>query len=144
MRRTIKILVEAGYSDENIKKFIKAGWWNMKSPDEPGVNFDFHKDKDQFANAIPGEDDENLLYNGDGPADILSAAIHDVIDEYINEWNRPPKFEEIMGAFNFVMQGATEKDWDEIVEYHLERKAHPIDEDKLVEEIEQSEAGVEV
>ena len=144
MKRTIRILIKAGYSDEDIKKFIKAGWWNMVSPDEPGVNFDFNKGEDKLANAIPGEDDENLLYNGDGPADILFAAIHDVIDEYINEWKRPPKFEEIMGAFNFVMQGATKKDWDDIVKYHLERKTGPKNDEGFAEEIEQSEMGVEV
>jgi len=42
------------------------------------------------------------LYNGDEPADILGAALGEVIEEYKKQWGREPYKEELTALLNFV------------------------------------------
>jgi len=66
------------------------GWWTISSVKGGGIGT------------------SGKLVNGDGPADILGAAIDNVILEYEEAWGRLPCMEEIQAAFNFVFNALPE------------------------------------
>jgi len=74
------------------------GWWLIN--ENGGIkNF---ADGRELQNAIPGEDDVENQYGGDGPADIMGPAVDRIIAEYKEAWKRPPSFEELVGILKFV------------------------------------------
>lgn len=86
------------------ERIIKqAGWWAI-SPDDldikpPPVY------KGGLMNAFPGTDPADAaLYNGDGPADLMSAALDDIDLEYRRTWGRPAKPDELKAVFEFVFR----------------------------------------
>ena len=69
------------------------GWWKISLSGSGGFSLEDTESE--------GED----LYNGDGPADILGAALDEVIQDYQNSWGREPYKEELESAFKFVADG---------------------------------------
>lgn len=47
------------------------------------------------------EDPNNHPVWGDGPADILDAALQKIVDEFNREWGRPPTLAELEAGFKF-------------------------------------------
>jgi len=84
-----------------------AGWWAIR-PGSPGINCP-PVDKGGLMNAIPGTDPPDARYNGDGPADIMDAALADVDMEYLMEWGRPATKQELQAVFDFCT-GALRED----------------------------------
>lgn len=82
------------------------GWWKVDNIKTGQVDFD-HKcpTNPQFTNAIPGQEKEDALYNGDGPADLMGATLRKISTLYENAWKRPAKKEELTAVFNFCCNG---------------------------------------
>ena len=85
------------------------GWWKINNPEEGRIDWDWKRPQNTFINAVPGKDDTELLYNGDGPADIMSPALKAIIHQYVDAWGRPPKLDELRAVFNFCLP----KEYDE-------------------------------
>lgn len=82
------------------------GWWRIKDVESGGIDFDASSQLGkQLANAIPGEDDPNTLFNGDGPADVMQEALAEISALYEQAWGRPAKKEELTACFNFCCNG---------------------------------------
>jgi len=47
--------------------------------------------------------DENPLYWGDQPADIMDKALEDINEAYIRRWDRPVTIEELEHLLTFCM-----------------------------------------
>ena len=69
---------------------VIMGWWQIYSYDQPGI-------------MLPNKDPEPM-YNGDGPADIMGAALDDLVKEYQEAWGRKPYREEVLAALNFTLR----------------------------------------
>ena len=82
------------------------GWWKIKDVKTGQVDFD-HKcpTNEKFANAVPGKEAEDALYNGDGPADLMGPILRKISKQYEEAWRRPAKKEELRAAFNFCLNG---------------------------------------
>lgn len=82
------------------------GWWRISGPDG-GLSFDVppsgKPEGSGLLNARPGRDAQEDHYNGDGPADLMGAALNDIAHLYQEEWGRPPFLEELEACFNFVL-----------------------------------------
>ena len=78
------------------------GWWKIQDVKTGQVDKD-HKcpTNPQFANAIPGVDKVDDLYNGDEPADIMGKALKDIRSCYKKNWNRDEFSNEMEAVFNF-------------------------------------------
>ena len=78
------------------------GWWRINSVESGGIDWS-HKcpTNSQLANAIPGEEIEDALYNGDQPADLMGPILDKINEEYKEAWGRPVKQEELTAVFNF-------------------------------------------
>lgn len=59
----------------------------------------------EFANAVPGRDTPDDLYNGDGPADMMGVALRQIDKLYQEAWGRDAKPDELRACFNFVLNG---------------------------------------
>ena len=81
-----------------------AGWWKIRDVESDQINWN-QPDKERLINAISGQDTPKKLYNGDGPADTMGAAIDDIARQYRKEWDRDPEPEEIEAVFNFCFNG---------------------------------------
>lgn len=76
------------------------GWWKIKSVERGQIDWD--ASKNGMANQVPGRDDPNALYNGDGPADEMGEALARIARLYKKTWGRWPKLDELQACFNFV------------------------------------------
>ena len=83
------------------------GWWRVKDPNSGGIDWSHQaQGAGGLVNALPGqESEEDALYNGDGPADIMGAALREVNKEYKEVWGREAKIEELQAVFNFCLGG---------------------------------------
>ncbi len=83
------------------------GWW--KIDDESGGIGNClpsgHPGKGALCNAVPGRDDPEDQYNGDGPADVMGKAIREVDKLYEDTWGRHARPDEMQACFNFVRNG---------------------------------------
>lgn len=79
------------------------GWWKIKDIKTGQIDFE-HKNSD-IANAIPGKETEDNLYNGDGPSDLMGDVLNSISKQYSEAWGRPVKKEELTAVFNFVVNG---------------------------------------
>lgn len=70
------------------------GWWEQ---DREGHSFS------------TDEDDATLLW-GDGPADILAAAVDKVIEEFKRDWGRLPTKTEVRAGLEFCLGGFAEEE----------------------------------
>lgn len=81
------------------------GWWKINNVAEGRIDFDAAKKRivgtPACANALPGTDDPNMLYNGDGPADVMEPALDKIAYLYKEAWGRYPSRGELLGVFNF-------------------------------------------
>jgi len=85
------------------------GWWKIDSVKTGQIDLS-HRAPGQngtdLANAIPGkETDEDALYNGDGPADLMGPVLRKINAQYVEAWGRPAKPCELRAAFNFCLNG---------------------------------------
>ena len=82
------------------------GWWRIRDVESGGIDWD-HKcpTNSQLANAIPGEEDEDALYNGDQSADLMDSVLDEINEEYKKAWGRTVKQEEVTAVFNFCRSG---------------------------------------
>ncbi len=82
------------------------GWWKIKNIETGQVDFE-HKcpTSEELVNAVPGEESEDALYNGDGPADLMGSALRLISVQYKQAWTRPPKKDELTAVFNFCLNG---------------------------------------
>ena len=84
------------------------GWWKVRNIETGQIDFDHEcPTNSQFVNAVPGQEDasEDVLYNGDGPADLMGSVLRKISKQYENAWNRPAKEEELTTVFNFCRNG---------------------------------------
>ena len=82
------------------------GWWKIKNVETGQIDFDHKRSTGhQLVNAIPGEEVEDALYNGDGPAYLMGAALRKISYQYESAWKRPAKKEELLAVFNFCCNG---------------------------------------
>lgn len=79
-----------------------AGWWAI-DPEEGTGQIDWGNSGTPggLANEIPGQTDDTKRYNGDGPADIMDAALADIDLAYRQSWGRPAFPEELAAVFDF-------------------------------------------
>lgn len=82
------------------------GWWKIKDVETGQIDFD-HKcpTNPQFTNAVPCHENEDALYNGDGPADLMGPVLRKISEQYEQVWGRPAKKEELTAVFNFCCNG---------------------------------------
>lgn len=78
------------------------GWWRIRDIETGAIDWD-HKcpTNNELVNAIPGEETEDALYNGDQPADLMDPVLDEINEEYKEAWGRPVKREELTAVFNF-------------------------------------------
>jgi len=88
-----------------IARKVEAGWWQIKDVETGQINWDQPEKAGQLINAIPGSDEMEMLYNGDGPADVMGDAIKKIDGFYKEAWGRPPTIRELRGVANFVING---------------------------------------
>lgn len=79
-------------------------WWKIKDVETGMVDFKAETAA-ATTNAIPGKEDVNCLFNGDGPADIMGAALRKISAQYEEAWDRPVKAKELRACFNFCFNG---------------------------------------
>ena len=84
------------------------GWWQTINDGSGQIDWDVKRDGSNLINAIPGRDNPKMMYNGDGPADIMSAALDDIESEYIKAWKRKPTYQELLDCFHFCIKGKTQ------------------------------------
>ena len=70
-------------------------WWKIDSVENGQVDPKGHEIKEVT-------DVGSKLYNGDGPADVMGAALDTIAEMYVEAWGRPPKLDELRAVFNFV------------------------------------------
>lgn len=80
------------------------GWWKIKNAETGQIDWD-HKcpTNPQLTNAVPGHEENDLLYNGDGPADLMGPILQSINKQYKKAWGRPVKREELKAVFNFCL-----------------------------------------
>ena len=85
------------------------GWWKIDSVETGAISCKLpsgHPGDDKtLLNAVPGRDAPGDLYNGDGPADVMGAAVKAVDDLFRAAWGRPARPDEMRACFNFVFNG---------------------------------------
>ena len=83
------------------------GWWKIRDVETGQIAYGLPSGHpaDAPVNAVPGRDDPQDQYNGDGPADSLANAIKQVENEYQQAWGRLPFPAELRACFNFVFNG---------------------------------------
>ncbi|MBC8462393.1 MAG: hypothetical protein H8D67_30855 [Deltaproteobacteria bacterium] len=82
------------------------GWWRVREVESGGIDWSHRcPTNDQLVNAIPGEETEEALYNGDQPADLMDSILDEINEEYKKAWGRPVKKEELIAVFNFCCGG---------------------------------------
>ena len=80
------------------------GWWKIADVETGMVDFKA-KTAAQTANAVPGHEDTECLFNGDGPADIMGDTLRRVSALYQSAWGRPAALDELRACFNFCLNG---------------------------------------
>lgn len=80
------------------------GWWRIKDVESGAVDFDA-KTAAKTANAVPGADDPVHAYGGDGPADVMEAALDKINALYREAWKRNATRDELRAVFNFCTGG---------------------------------------
>ena len=78
------------------------GWWKINcaggiSESRPPSGAD-----GSLLNAVPGRDTIEDHYGGDGPADIMQAAIDEISVLWEKTWGRSPYPEELDGVWAFI------------------------------------------
>lgn len=81
------------------------GWWKIKDVESGQIDWCSPRESGQLINAVPGQDSKDLLYNGDGPADVMGVALVKIFGLYEEAWQRSPSKEELRACFNFVVNG---------------------------------------
>lgn len=76
------------------------GWWKIKDVHTGQIDFEAVK----LRKMSPEYNDE-VLVNGDEPADILGDALKKVDKAYLKAWDRHIKIDECHAAWNFVVNG---------------------------------------
>ena len=85
------------------------GWWAIAN-EGGGIDFS-NLGKMGLANQVPGTDNnEETLYGGDEPADIMGNAVQEIAGLFKQEWGRYPKMEELKACFNFVTAPQVQED----------------------------------
>jgi len=67
------------------------GWWKMVSPDSGGIDWKW-EDSRELVNAVPGADDGQLLYNGDGPADAMGSLVEHLVLQFVLIFRQYPTY----------------------------------------------------
>ena len=80
------------------------GWWRIKDTETGQVDFEA-KTSAPTANALPGKDDPQHLYGGDGPADVMGKALADINRLWQTSWGRDATNDELLACFNFCFNG---------------------------------------
>ena len=82
------------------------GWWKVKDIKTGQIDFD-HKcpTNPQLTNAIPGQEECDSVYNGDGPADLMGQVLRKISALYETAWERQAKKDELIAVFNFCCNG---------------------------------------
>lgn len=85
------------------------GWWKIDSVETGQIDCS-HKcpTNPQLTNAVPGQETEDAMYNGDGPADVMGDALRDIDKQYKDAWGRSAKPDELRAVFNFCFNGMPE------------------------------------
>jgi 2'-5' RNA ligase len=92
--------VVASLQEEVIKKV--AGWWAIDPEGGKGqIDWDNSGTPGGLANELPGNAEDSKRYNGDGPADLMDAAMADIDLAYRQAWGRPAFPEELKAVFDF-------------------------------------------
>lgn len=82
------------------------GWWKIESVENGCIDWTHEcPTNPQLANAIPGHEKEDALYNGDGPADLMCEVLEKINEQYRAVWGRPAKKDELRAVFNFCVNG---------------------------------------
>ena len=95
------------------------GWWSIQDPVTQKVNTvgalpvhvveSIHDGEVKHSTVVnrtrENEDNSDGYYNGDGPSDIMGDAFDEVDKEYLSEWGRRAKPEELVAVFNFCLRG---------------------------------------
>ncbi len=79
------------------------GWWRINDSESGHIDFGA-ANVSGTANALPGQDDNERLYCGDGPADVMERAFEQIDKLYIEAWGRPVKPPELRACFNFCFR----------------------------------------
>ena len=82
------------------------GWWKIDSVERGQIDFS-HKcpTNGELTNAVPGHETEDACYNGDGPADLMGPVLRKINEQYLADWGRPAKKEELQAVSNFCING---------------------------------------
>ncbi|MCK5016626.1 MAG: hypothetical protein KAS32_06070, partial [Candidatus Peribacteraceae bacterium] len=88
-----------------IARRVEAGWWKIKDVESGQIDWDQPEKEGGLINALPGSDDLEVLYNGDGPADVMDAAVDKITTLYQDAWSRGPTIRELRAVANFVING---------------------------------------
>jgi hypothetical protein len=70
------------------------GWWGIE---------------DESAPSLLDSLGRGALVIGDGPADIMYAAVEKIVEEYEREWDRKPRLRELRAVLNFVAPSELEQ-----------------------------------
>ena len=82
------------------------GWWKINNVECGQIDFSHEcPTNPTLANAVPGYDKKDALYNGDGPADLMEPVLRKISKQYEDEWKRPAKPDELRAVFNFCLNG---------------------------------------
>ena len=81
------------------------GWWKISNVAEGRVDT-AHRSAgaalgEKCCNAVPGVDNPEARYNGDGPADVMGPALDEIAHLYKEAWGRFPSRAELRAVFNF-------------------------------------------
>lgn len=74
-------------AQQYLKSSRTAGWWSIN----PNTGSVFYPPQAEDAG-----------YMGDGPADTMGAALDNIVQQYLDEWERPPTMVELDTAWRFV------------------------------------------
>ena len=78
------------------------GWWQIRNDGSGQIDWEVKREDSTLINAIPGKHDpKQMMYNGDGPADIMGTALDEITEEFNKAWGRNPCYEELLACFNF-------------------------------------------
>lgn len=80
------------------------GWWEMTNTKFGGIDLDKALRRSQGKKVAPNTG----LVMGDGPADIMGAALHKIVRQYKRDWGREPTRREIKACFNFCFGGISD------------------------------------
>ena len=80
------------------------GWWRIDDIEKGGIGHKLPSGRPNgamFLNAIPGRDNIDDLYGGDGPADAMDKAIKKIDAQFQQAWGRHAQPDEMRACFNF-------------------------------------------